>query len=274
VSRHFSSKGLKRLHELDPSPLKAGSMIANPPQSALRVDQAGKPTRNVLLSSISEDEYRLISPLLEPVDLPRYLILNDPGERIDFGYFPNEGMTSIVVVTHDGESVEVGLVGREGMIGASVIAGIRRAAFRAIMQIPGEGMRINIDRLEELLPSLPDFRQRANHFVLLQSLQVAQIAACNRLHEVEQRLARWLLMCQDRVDSPVLPLTHEFLAQMLGAGRPTVSLACARLEEAGLITNTRGALRVVNRKALEDATCECYGAIRHFNGGLGLQPIL
>jgi len=102
-------------------------------------------------------------------------------------------------------------------------------------------------------------------------MQVAQLAACNRLHEVEQRLIRWLLMCQDRVDSELLPLTHEFLAQMLGTGRPSVTLAAGVLESNGLIENMRGTVKVINRKNLEQAACECYGVIQHFNGGLGLK---
>ncbi len=240
-------------------------------QPDVRTDVAGKPTRNVLLSSIPDEEYGVLRPLLEPVNLPRYLILNEAGEEIEFVYFLNRGMDSLVVVTHDGESVEVGVVGREGIIGVSVTAGVKHAAFRAIMQIPGEGLRIRVDELLEVLPNLPDLHRRANHFVMLQGLQVGQVAACNRLHEVDQRLARWLLMCQDRVESPVLPLTHEFLAQMLGAGRPTVSLACARLESAGMIENRRGTLQVVDRKQLESTACECYHVIKNFNGGLGLR---
>jgi CRP-like cAMP-binding protein len=247
------------------------SITINVGQAVMRTDVAGKPTRNVLLSSIPEDEYRVLRPLLEPVDLPRYLILNDVGQGIEFVYFLNEGMTSLVAVTHHGQSVEVGVVGREGVVGASVMAGVKRGAFRAIMQIGGAGLRIRVEKLEEILSLLPVLLERVHHFVLLQGMQVGQVAACNRLHEVEQRLARWLLMCQDRVDSPVIRLTHEFLAQMLGAGRPTVSLACARLEEAGLIENSRGALRVVNRKQLESRACECYDVIQNFNGGLGLR---
>lgn len=240
-------------------------------QPDVRTDVSGKPTRNVLLSSIPDDEYSVLRPLLEPVNLPRYLILNDAGEKVEFVYFLNQGMTSLVVVTHDGESVEVGVVGREGIIGVSVAAGVKHAGFRAIMQIPGEGLRISVQELIDVLPRIPDLHRRANHFVALQGLQVGQVAACNRLHEVDQRLARWLLMCQDRVESPVLPLTHEFLAQMLGAGRPTVSLACARLESAGMIENRRGTLQVVDRKQLESTACECYHVIKNFNGGLGLR---
>jgi CRP-like cAMP-binding protein len=105
----------------------------------------------------------------------------------------------------------------------------------------------------------------------MQGMQVAQLAACNRLHDIDQRLARWLLMCQDRVDSELLPLTHEFLAQMLGTGRPSVTLAAGALESSGLIENMRGTVKVLNRKSLEQAACECYGVIQHFNGGLGLK---
>jgi CRP-like cAMP-binding protein len=105
----------------------------------------------------------------------------------------------------------------------------------------------------------------------MQGMQVAQLAACNRLHEVEQRLVRWLLMCQDRVDSPLLPLTHDFLAQMLGTGRPSVSLAAAALEDAGVIENLRGTVKILNRKSFEEIACECYGVIQNFNGGLGLK---
>jgi CRP-like cAMP-binding protein len=102
-------------------------------------------------------------------------------------------------------------------------------------------------------------------------MQVAQLAACNRLHGIDQRLARWLLMCQDRFDSQLLPLTHDFLAQMLGTGRPSVSLAAGVLEDAGLIENLRGTVKILNRKSLEAVACECYGVIQHFNGGLGLK---
>jgi CRP-like cAMP-binding protein len=105
----------------------------------------------------------------------------------------------------------------------------------------------------------------------MHGMQVAQLAACNRLHDIEQRLARWLLMCQDRVDSAVLPLTHEFLAQMLGTGRPSVTLAAGALENAALIENLRGTVKILNRKSLEEKACECYGVVQHFNGGMGLR---
>jgi CRP-like cAMP-binding protein len=149
--------------------------------------------------------------------------------------------------------------------------GLRRGTFRAIMQMSGRGMRVRSNVFQDVLRSATTLRLELSRFALMQGLQVAQLAACNRLHEVEQRLARWLLMCQDRVDSAWLPLTQEFLAQMLGTGRSSVSLAAGALEDAGLIESSRGNLKILNRKSLEQVACECYGVIQHFNGGLGLK---
>jgi CRP-like cAMP-binding protein len=157
------------------------------------------------------------------------------------------------------------------MVGMSLTMGLQRETFRAIMQISGRGLRLRSEVFQELLPSAPTLRAELTRFGLMQGMQVAQLAACNRLHEVEQRLVRWLLMCQDRVDSPLLPLTHDFLAQMLGTGRPSVSLAAAALEDAGVIENLRGTVKILNRKSFEEIACECYGVIQNFNGGLGLK---
>jgi CRP-like cAMP-binding protein len=236
-----------------------------------RSDAAGKAVNNVILLSLPNEEYSLLRTHLEPAELPQYEILHEPGQKIDFAYFLNEGMTSLVALSHDGRSVEVGIVGKEGMVGMSLMMGLRREIFRAIMQMSGSGLRIRSEVFQDVLPRASTLRSELNRFGLMHGMQVAQLAACNRLHEVDQRLVRWLLMCQDRVDSELLPLTHEFLAQMLGTGRPSVSLAVADLENAGLIENMRGTIRVLNRKSLEEAACECYGVIQHFNGGLGLK---
>ena len=236
-----------------------------------RTDSAGKAVNNILLLSLPDEEYNLLRPHLEPMELPQYDILHEPGEKIDFGYFLNEGMTSVVALSADGRSVEVGIVGREGMVGLPLTVGLLRGSFRAIMQMPGNGSRIRAEVFQEILQCASSLRTELSRFALMHGMQVAQLAACNRLHEIEQRLARWLLMCQDRVDSQLLPLTHEFLAQMLGTGRPSVTLAVGVLEDAGLIENMRGTVKVLNRKALEEAACECYGVIQHFNGGLGLK---
>src|SRR5580693_2321144 len=246
---------------IKPTPLHPGA----------RSDAAGKAVNNVILLSLPDEEYSLLRPHLEPADLPQYEILHEPGEKIDFTYFLNDGMASLVALSRDGRSVEVGIVGVEGMVGMPLTVGLRRGTFRAIMQMSGSGVRIRSDVFQEILLCASTLQSELSRFALMHGMQVAQLAACNRLHEIEQRLARWLLMCQDRVDSPVLPLTHEFLAQMLGTGRPSVSLAAGALENAGLIENMRGTVKVLNRKGLERAACECYGVIQNFNGGLGLR---
>jgi CRP-like cAMP-binding protein len=243
------------------TPLRPGS----------RSNAAGKSIGNIILLSLPDKEYNLLRPHLEAADLPQYEILEEPGQRIDYAYFLNDGMTSLVALSRDGRSVEVGIVGKEGMVGMSLIAGLQQGTFRAIMQMAGNGMRVRAEIFQDILLSAPTLRSELSRFALMHGMQVAQLAACNRLHEVEQRLARWLLMCQDRFDCQLLPLTHEFLAQMLGTGRPSVSLAAGSLENAGLIENLRGSVKILNRKSLEEVACECYGVIQHFNGGLGLK---
>lgn len=236
-----------------------------------RSDAAGKAVRNLILLSLPDKEYNLLRPHLEPMELPQYKILHEPGEKVAFTYFLNDGMVSLVALSLDGRSVEVGILGKEGMVGMSLTAGLRRETFRAIMQMAGSGLRIRSEIFLNVLFSSSSLRSELGRFGLILGMAAAQLAACNRLHEIEQRLARWLLMCQDRFDSQLLPLTHEFLAQMLGTGRPSVSLAAGALESAGLIENLRGTVKILNRKSLESAACECYGVIQHFNGGLGLK---
>jgi CRP-like cAMP-binding protein len=234
-------------------------------------DSAGKAVANVILLSLPVKECNLLRPHLEPVELPQHLILHQPGEKIEFAYFLNDGMASLVALSRDGRSVEAGIVGKEGMVGTSLMAGLRRGTCRAIMQTSGTGLRVRSEVFLDVLLRASSLRAELGRFSLMHGMQVAQLTACNRLHEIEQRLARWLLMCQDRLDSPLLPLTHEFIAQTLGAGRPSVSLAAGALEDAGLIENLRGTVKILNRKSLEQAACECYGVIQHFNGGLCLK---
>jgi CRP-like cAMP-binding protein len=223
-----------------------------------------------MLLAIPEDEFLVLRPMLEPVSLPRYKILYEQGQKIEHAYFLNNGMISLVVIASDGRSVEVGISGREGVVGLPVAFGYDDAATRAIVQLPGSGLRIASATLHNNFVKLPSLGRVTERYVLSQQMQVAQTAACNRLHNMEQRLARWLLMCQDTVDSGSLPLTHEFLAQMLGTGRPTVTLAAGMLERAGLIENTRGSVKILNRKRLEDAACECYSAIQSYRSSLAL----
>jgi CRP-like cAMP-binding protein len=237
-----------------------------------RTDRAGKPIKNLILLSIPHDEFLSLRPHLEFTELRQQQILHEPGEKIEYAYFLNAGMASLVVLTQDGRSVEVAIVGKEGVVGTPLAVGMDRDPYRAIIQISGNGFRVKSEMLAEALGAAPELQLVLNRYVLVQGLQVAQIAACNRLHEIEQRLARWLLMCQDRVDSELLPVTHEFLAQMLGTGRPSVSLAAGMLQRAGIIENLRGTVRITNRKDLEGASCECYRAMQRFSGALPKSP--
>ena len=236
-----------------------------------RTSGDGKAITNTILLSLPDEEFTLLRPSLEYVDLPRYKVLYEQGEKIENLYFLNDGMISLVVLSNDGRSVEVGICGRNGVVGVPPLFGIESASTRAIVQMPGQGVCIGAAELSQLLPECPVLGRVMVRFVLMNQMEVAQTAACNRLHEMDQRLARWLLMCQDTVDSGALPLTHEFIAQMLGTGRPTVTIAAGVLERAGLIQNARGSVRILNRKRLEDVACECYGAIQSFRSQLTLQ---
>ena len=238
------------------------------PRAGIRTDSASVPVANQILRSLSDREYGLIRPYLESSDLHQHLILHEAGTEIDFAYFLNGGLASLVVLTTDGRSVEVATVGKDGMIGTPLAMGVRQTPYRVIMQIPGSALRLPSEVLAQVLSEAPGFQRLLSRYVMIRGMEIAQIAACNRLHAIEQRLARWLLMSQDKVESNLLPVTHELLAQMLGTGRPSVSLAAGMLQRASLIENLRGSVKIANRKGLENSACECYRAIRHFNGSL------
>jgi CRP-like cAMP-binding protein len=236
-----------------------------------RTNVEGKPVRNRLLLAMPGNEYKLIRPDLTYIDLPSHLSLHEPTRQIEFVYFPNRGMVSQVVVTKDGRTVEVGVVGNEGYVGAGLAAGVSRSSVREIIQIAGDGFRTIGNALERILRSSPHLQLILNRHATLQGMQVAQTAACNRLHDIQQRLSRWLLMTQDRVDSGVLPITHDFVATMMGTDRSTVSLAASVLQKNGIIEYVRGAVKIVNRRKLEKSACECYGVIQQFEDDLGLS---
>ena len=240
-------------------------------QSGERTNTEGKPVSNRLLLSISDSDYGSLRPHLEYVDLPNHLVLHEAGGRLEFAYFPNRGLISLVVVMKDGKTAEAGIVGNEGFTGTLAAVGLSRGSLQAVVQIAGDGFRVEVAALQDTLQSAPDLQLILSRYAAIRGMQVAQTAACNRLHDIEQRLARWLLMTQDRVDSGLLPITHDFLATMLGTDRPTVSLAAGALQRKGLIEYTRGAVKIVNRKKLEDAACECYGVVRQYDGELGLK---
>ncbi|HLV95308.1 MAG TPA: Crp/Fnr family transcriptional regulator [Candidatus Acidoferrales bacterium] len=236
-----------------------------------RTNAEGKPVSNKVLLWTPENEYRLVRPHLKYIDLPSHLSLHEPAQSIEFVYFLNRGMVSQVVVTKDGRTVEVGVVGNEGYVGAGLAVGLSRSSVREILQIAGDGFQMKGDKLERVLQSAPQLQKMLGRHEGLQGMQVAQTAACNRLHEIQQRLSRWLLMTQDRVDSAALPITHDFIATMMGTDRSTVSVAAAALQKKGIIEYVRGAVNVMNRRKLEQSACECYAVIRHFEDDLQLK---
>ena len=240
-------------------------------KSGERTNTEGKPVSNLILLSMSDSDYASLRPHLEYVSLPNHMVLHEAGGKLEFAYFPNRGLISLVVVMKDGKTAEAGIVGNEGFTGTPAAVGLSMSPLRAVVQISGDGFRVEVGALQNTLESAPRLQWMLSRYAVVLSMQVAQTAACNRLHDIEKRLARWLLMTQDRVDSGSMPITHDFLATMLGTDRPTVSLAAGVLQKHKLIEYTRGAVKIVNRKKLEDATCECYGVIQQYDGEFGLK---
>jgi CRP-like cAMP-binding protein len=240
-------------------------------QSGERTNTDGKPVSNIILLSISDGDYTSLRPHLEYVSLPNHRVLHEAGGRLEFAYFPNRGLMSLVVVMEDGQTAEAGIVGNEGFTGTPASVGLSRSPLRAIVQITGDGFRVEVGALQNTLESTPHLQLMLSRYAVVQGMQVAQTAGCNRLHDIQQRLSRWLLMTQDRVDSELLPITHDFLATMLGTDRSSVSLAAGVLQRKKLIEYTRGAVKIVNRNKLQDSACECYGITQQYNGELGLK---
>jgi len=180
---------------------------------------------------------------------------------MEHAYFPSRGLVSLVVELEEGKSLEVGMIGREGFLGAPSAMGIRDTHGRAIVQAPAEAFRIPSEQFAEILPAAPRLQFLLAHSVIRYNLQVAQIPACTRFHQLKQRLARWLSISAKKSGSDHLPFTQESLAAMLGVGRPSITLAAGALQKAGLISYSRGSVTILDRRALENASCECYRVI-------------
>jgi CRP-like cAMP-binding protein len=230
-----------------------------------RTGPEGKPVANKLLLSFSNREFQAVRPYLEQVALEHHGIVHESQHPAKHAYFPNDGLISLVIVTANGKTAEAGVVGNEGLVGLEAAFGLKRSPLREIVQISGTAYRMSAQRLATVFCKYPGILMRLSRFAIVNRMQISQTAACNRLHEVEQRLARWLLLTQDRVDSGFLAMTHDFLATMLGTDRSSVSEAAAVLQRRKIIQYARGSVRVLNRKALEQSSCECYQLIREYN---------
>jgi CRP-like cAMP-binding protein len=192
---------------------------------------------------------------------PTPKVLNQLGERIKYGFFINDGLASILSIMADGKSVEVGLAGSEGFVGLPLAFGFETSPTRVILQVAGSGFKISAKDLLFELRECPKLATQLHRFSQELTLQASQIAACNRLHEVDERLARWLLMPQDRLGGDDVPLTQAFLAHMLGTRRASVTVAAGILQRAGLITYSPGQVKIESRSGLKEAACECYGTM-------------
>ena len=213
---------------------------------------------NLILRSLPRKESAQIVPLLELVRLKLHQILHETGESIRSVYFLNHGLGSVLTTQPDGKSVEVGLIGNEGFVGTPVIFGFKSSGLRVVTQGDGTAYRIETAALLRVLPQCPDLNRRLQRYSMMLGMQSTQLAACNRLHNVVERLARWLLMSHDRIGSKTLPLTQEFLGQMLGCRRASVTEAASILQKRGMIVYSRGSVTVQNRQKLEGAACHCY----------------
>ena len=218
--------------------------------------------RNLLLALTPADEMERIRPHLDQVDLTFRQGIYASGEANDYAYFPHAGVFSMVSSQEeDGMLVEVATIGYEGMIGLPLLLGGGSTPGECFCQVPGQAGRIADEAFGQLIDTCPGFRRVLLRYTQALITQISQSAACNRMHPVEERCARWLLMSQDRVGASHFELTQEFMAQMLGVRRPTVSVAAGMLQKAGLITYSRGLLVITDRQGLEAASCSCYRII-------------
>ena len=217
---------------------------------------------NRLLSALPDADRQRLLPHVEPVRTELKQILYAPNEPVAQVYFPLHGVVSLMTIMDDGRAIEFATVGNEGMIGVPVFLGAGSMPSQALAQIPGDALRMTAAAFEAEAHSGGVLQQVLQRYTQGLLNQIAQSAACNRLHPMTERCARWLLMTHDRVEADEFPLTHEFLSQMLGVRRATVTVAVGTLQQAGLIRSHWGNITILDRAGLENASCECYRIIR------------
>jgi CRP-like cAMP-binding protein len=225
---------------------------------------------NRILASLPNTDRLALQRHLSPVTLPLKMVLQEADQLSEYAYFIETGFASVVSTLKNGTTVEVGIIGRDGMVGLPSVMCTESIPFDCFVQMAGSGYRIKTTRLKEQFENSTRLRTSLLCFAQAQFVNVGQLAVCNRIHEIQQRLARWLLISHDRVDGNELELTHEFLATMLGAPRSTVTLAAGLLQRAGYIGYTRGRVSIQDRPGLERSACECYGIIKRETKRLGL----
>lgn len=218
--------------------------------------------RNELLAALKREELLRLGPYLHCTSLFLGQVVCEAGERLDSIYFPTTSVLSLVYTTIDGATAEVGVIGSDGMLGLASILRGNSMPIRAIAQIAGEAIRVPVPVVQREFASNGTLAAAVLRYTQALFMQVAQNAVCNRLHSMQQRLCRWLLLCQDRTHSDELLLTQEFISQMLGGRRESVTVSAGHLQDAGLIHYKRGHIKILDRLGLENYACECYRVVR------------
>jgi CRP-like cAMP-binding protein len=219
-------------------------------------------TRNRLLLALPSRHLNRIMPELERIECQRGQILLDADSSLDHVFFPDSGVISMMAVYADGKIIEMATIGREGCTGIQGVFGVKSSSARLLVQIPGSAGKMSRSVFKRAMRSVPSFRNLVYSYVQAFLEQVMVSVACNGAHSLNRRLSRWLLMMRDRSDDDALPITQNLLAEMLGVQRPSITNAARDLERAGLITRHRGDIRIINRKGLTEASCECYQLVR------------
>ncbi|HEY0061719.1 MAG TPA: Crp/Fnr family transcriptional regulator, partial [Telluria sp.] len=215
---------------------------------------------NTLLGALSEDDYRTLAPSLQPVHLSRKTIVGTRGAPISHVHFPCGAVLSVLAFMQSGAAVEVGTIGREGFFGLELLVGGTEWTETTVCQIEGPSLRMAARDFLDAVTGPTPLRELAQRYLMIYLALVSQSVACNRLHNIEERFARWMLMTHDRVDGDDFFLTQDFIADMLGVHRPSVSLVAGAFQQAGLIKYSRGLMTILSREGLEEASCECYAA--------------
>lgn len=226
------------------------------------------PLENLLFNSLPQQVVDILLPHCTPLALPRTTVLYEPHHTPSYAYFLTSGIASVVTTMEDGATTEVEIVGHEGVVGSLHLLGSAPVQTNCFMQLGGTALRIEFAKLQDAFNANDDLRTRILEFVQEQALIVSQIAACHRLHSAEQRLALWLLMAADRTQSLNLAFTQEFLAEMMGTRRTTVTAVAMALQNRGLIEYRRGNITILDRPGLEAAACECYRVTHALYTGL------
>jgi CRP-like cAMP-binding protein len=217
---------------------------------------------NRLLGSLTDADYRELSPDLQLVHLQRKQIIGERGHPVSEVHFPCGGVLSVLAYMHSGAAVEVGTIGKEGMFGLELLLGATHWTETTVCQVEGDSLRMPAAAFRAAITGDTPLRRVAQRYLMAYLTLVSQSVACNRLHNIEERFARWVLMTHDRVNGDEFFLTQEFIADMLGVHRPSVSLVAGAFQQAGYIKYSRGAMHILNRAGLEDASCECYATSR------------